>query len=85
MRLMRLAMFVVTLIGLNACGGDADITCDKVRTYQEAQAGKRVVAPDDLDGLEPLREMPLPQASPQAPRPPGSPCIDRPPQVNIGE
>ena len=85
MALLRPAIIVVVLTALSACGGGGDLTCDKVRTYQLAQQGKRVVAPDDLDDLEPLLEVPLPQASPQPARPPGSPCIDRPPGVKIGE
>ena len=34
--------------------------------------------------LEPDREMPLPEASPRPPREPGSPCVDRPPEIEIG-
>lgn len=84
MMLMRLALVLVVLNALSACGSTVDITCDDVRIYQLAVESKRVKAPDDLDDLDPLREIPLPEASPQQPRPPGTPCIDRPPEINIG-
>lgn len=75
---------VLLTLGLSACGKDVDLTCDDVQTYQLAVAGKRVEVPDDLDPLDPLKEVPLPKASPQPPRPPGSACIDRPPGVKLG-
>lgn len=68
------------LVGLSACG-DVNLTCEDPELYQLAERHDRVEAPEDLDDLEPLREMPLPEASPAPPRPPGSPCIDRPPSV----
>lgn len=85
MACLRLAVMLIVILGAAGCGGTAELACDEVRTYQLAAEGKRVEAPPDLDGLEPLREIPLPEASPQSPRPPGSPCIDRPPEVRIGE
>lgn len=84
MTLAVLALMIALLTGLSACGGAVDVTCDDVRTYQTAVPGKRVKSPDDLDDLDLLREMPLPEASPQPPRPAGSECIDRPPAVRIG-
>ena len=72
------------LAGLAACGKDMDLTCDDVQTYQLAVASKRVEVPDDLDALDPLKEVPLPHASPRAERPAGSACIDRPPKVKLG-
>ena len=79
MKLARLTMIVLVL-GLSACGGSKTMTCDE-GPYQIAVRGSRVEAPDGLDNLEPLREIPLPEASPRAPRPEGSPCLDRPPMV----
>lgn len=67
-----------------ACGGQTDLTCDEVQFYQRAKEGKRVEAPEGLDDLDPLQEMPIPRASAEAARPPGSVCIDRPPQVDLG-
>ena len=82
---MRRVIIAISLLaGLAGCGGEVSLTCDEVEAYQLATPGKRVTAPDDLDDLEPLREMPMPKASPQPTRPEGSPCIDLPPTVTIG-
>ena len=85
MTLMRLFILAGLLLGLSACGGPVELACDDVRAYQLAGQNKRIHTPDDLDDLEPLREMPLPEASPQPERPAGSPCLDLPPKVDIGE
>lgn len=80
---------LLALLGLlslvSACSGNKFQSCDEVRSYQLAAEGKRIETPDDLDGLEPLREMPLPKASPRPPRPEGSPCLDLPPSVLTGQ
>jgi uncharacterized lipoprotein len=70
--------------GLTACGGQAELKCEDGRTYLSAAMAPRVKAPDDLDDLEVLKEMPLPQASPQKPRPAGSPCLEKPPKIIEG-
>ena len=84
MTAFRIAILVVLLAGLGGCGG-VDLTCDDVRAYQLAVEGKRIEAPDGLDDLDPVKEAILPEASPRQEREPGSPCIDRPPAVIIGE
>lgn len=81
--MVRFTVLLFAFAGVAGCGGPAELTCDEAETYQLAVDGKRVVVPDDLDSLEPLREMPLPEASPQPPRPPDSPCIDMPPEARI--
>ena len=78
------AVLVVLFAALGGCGG-IELTCDDVRVYQLAEETTRIEAPEDLDDLDPLKEAPLPEASPRAEREPGSPCIDRPPTVKIGE
>jgi uncharacterized lipoprotein len=78
MMLARLMLFVL-IVGLAACGGSKELTCDTEAAYLSAVRAPRVQAPEDLDDLEELREMPLPQASPQAPRPTDSKCLDAPP------
>ena len=82
---MRLIILAGMLLGLSACGGSIERACDDVRVYQLATEGKRVEAPDGLNDLEPLKEMPLPEASPQPPRPAGSPCLDLPPTLIISD
>ncbi len=86
MKTTNLLTLLVFLWAASACGGGDQIkSCDEVRRYQLAEEGKRIDTPDDLDDLEPLREMPLPKASPRPPRPEGSPCLDLPPSVLTGE
>jgi len=75
---------LVLLVSVVACGKDAELACDDVETYQLAVAGKRIEVPEGLDPLDPLKEVPLPKASPRPARPAGSACIDRPPKVQIG-
>lgn len=82
---MRLIIPAGMLLGLSACGGPIELACDDVRAYQLAAEGKRVEAPDDLNDLEPLKEMPLPEASPQPQRSVGSPCLDLPPMISVSE
>ena len=71
----------VGMAALSGCGGTPDKSCDEVRLYQLAAEGKRIETPDDLDELNALKEIPLPQASPRPPRPAGSPCLDLPPSI----
>jgi uncharacterized lipoprotein len=78
MMLARLTCIVLAT-GLSACGGSNEFTCDDEAPYLSAVRAPRVQAPEDLDNLEQLREMPIPQASPQAPRPTDSRCLDFPP------
>ena len=74
----------VMALALAACSGTTDLTCDEEMYYQASKLGKRVEAPEGLDELDPVREMTLPSASPREPRPEGSPCFDRPPQIQLG-
>ena len=77
----RTLTVAAALCALAGCGGTIDRTCDDVRIYQLAQEGKRIQVPEGLDPLDELDEIPLPEASPQAGRPPGSPCLDLPPNI----
>ena len=43
--------------------------------------GKRIVAPEGLDSLNELAEMPIPRADPNAPQMPPGVCNDRPPMI----
>ena len=81
MKYINLLIVLLLLSGLSACATDALAPCEDVYRYQLATEGKRIETPEDLDDLEPLREMPLPEASPRPPRPEGSPCIDLPPSI----
>ena len=83
--MQRFLALIIVLVasGLGACGGTVDLACDDVELYQLAEKRPRIQAPEDLDALDPIREVPLPEASPRPQRPPGSPCLDRPPTVTI--
>jgi hypothetical protein len=83
MKFVRLLFLLGAFAGLAACG-KPDLTCDDPSPYQLAVSGKRVQPPTDLDKLEPLREMPLPDASPAKPRTENSPCLDLPPAIAPG-
>jgi len=69
------------LAALSACGGEADLTCDDPRPYQEAVENGRRKTPEDLDTPQPYLEMPVPEANPRPERPKGSPCLDLPPRL----
>ena len=79
MTLTRMS-FLALVASLGACGGSADLTCEE-GSYKRAVRGPRVQAPEDLDNLQPNREMPVPTASPRDPLPEGAPCIELPPAV----
>jgi uncharacterized lipoprotein len=83
-RIARGLLFTVLLpflAALSACGGEADLTCDDPRPYQEAVQNERLKTPEDLDAPQPYREMPVPEANPRPERPKGSPCLDLPPRI----
>ncbi len=77
-------IFLSLIAGLTACGGQSELECEEGGVYLAAKQAPRVAAPDDLDNLDPLREMPLPDASPQQPRPAGSTCLEMPPAIIDG-
>ncbi len=83
MILVRLILLSL-VAGLTACGGQDEIKCDDGGIYLTVRQSPRVKAPNDLDDLNVLKEMPLPEASPQQPRPAGSTCLERPPKIIDG-
>ena len=66
---------------LAACGGEARLTCDEPRRYQEAVNNERLRTPEDLDAPQTYLEMPVPEANPRPERPKGSRCLELPPQI----
>ena len=84
MKSLRITI-VLPLLALSACGGDdAILKCESGGIYLNATETPRVRAPEDLDNLDSLREMPLPEASPRAERPADGGCIEAPPDA-LGE
>ena len=79
MMLARLLLIAV-LGAIAACGGSKNLACDE-GPYQTAVHAPRVQSPEGLDSLDPLDEVPLPAASPQAPWPSDGPCLELPPET----
>lgn len=69
---------ILTALLLGACGGMPD--CQKPQLYQEAVPGKRIELLDGMDNLSADRELKIPEASLDAPPPPGE-CLDAPPTM----
>ena len=63
----------------SACG--QQLTCDSPQPYQASIEVGRIQTPEGLDELNEGKEMDIPRASPQDPRPAGSPCLDLPPSI----
>ena len=81
MRMIWLATVIAATSILSGCGGDDVINyrCDEVKLYQEVRPTKRIEAPEGLDPLNSLAEMPIPKPENVAERPEGSRCIELPP------
>ena len=79
MRWARL-MLLAGVITMAACGGAQEIECEH-GTYKEAVRSPRVKAPEGLDDLDRIKEMPIPTASPQEPRDEDGRCLEMPPTV----
>lgn len=78
---MRLTIILITALAAGMSGCAQNLTCDDPQPYQAAIETDKIAAPDGLDELQEGREMRIPRASPQDPRPPGSPCLDLPPPI----
>lgn len=81
MRKLLLVTAITAASTLFGCGGDDMInyTCDEPQRYQAVQPVKRVEAPEGLDPLNRLAEMPIPKPENVTERPAGSRCIELPP------
>lgn len=78
--MMRVMLLLITAI-LAGCGGNIGLVeCDE-GPYLAAARAPKVAAPEGLDDLNPLAEIPLPSASPQEPWPADGPCLEQPPQI----
>lgn len=80
MKLLRV-MFVVALFSVSACRGNIDLKCDDEGAYRQATRAPRVQVPEDLDNLEALKEMPVPEASPQREHSSEGTCLESPPII----
>jgi uncharacterized lipoprotein len=81
---MRLfAALALPLLAMTACGGDKPVarSCDEHVLYKEAREHRRIETPEDMSPLDPEKEMPVPDPSPQPGRETDAPCLDVPPAV----
>ena len=78
-----LLVIVFGLLGLAGCRGDAELKCDDGGAYLIAAETPRVAAPEDLDDLDAIREVPLPDASPRVNQGEGG-CLEAPPRADSG-
>lgn len=81
---MRLfAALALVMLAMTACGGDKPVarSCDEHVLYKEAREHRRIEAPEDMSPLDPEKEMPVPEPSPQTGRATDAPCLDLPPVV----
>ena len=78
------ALLMATLV--SACGNNEPraVDCEANLKYQNRVEGKRVVAPEGLDQLSELEELPIPRADPDAPKMPEGVCNDAPPVIGLG-
>ncbi|MBT8107206.1 MAG: hypothetical protein KJP17_03160 [Gammaproteobacteria bacterium] len=83
---VRLVAVLITGFMLSACGGNdtKEVVCKNDLRYQNRVVGKRIVAPQGLDQLDEYKEMPVPQADPDAPQPAPGTCDDMPPVIQVG-
>jgi len=77
MSIVRVSMLLTVAALTTACGNK--LTCDEPERYQASGPGPRIDAPDGMSELQSFKELKIPEASPQTPRPEGSPCLERPP------
>ncbi len=77
------ALFLL-MAALTISGCASAPTCEEPAFYESATGGKRIEAPDDLDGLDEYKEMVIPEASPRPPRDLSAGCLDRPPTLSTG-
>lgn len=81
---MRHLVPLVSVLVIAACGGETIVTCDD-GPYLTALRAPKVQAPEGLDNLDPLNEIPLPEASPRDSEANTSGCLESPPQILIIE
>ncbi|MCH8302929.1 MAG: hypothetical protein IH912_09260 [Proteobacteria bacterium] len=81
----RAGVLLVFTAAVMITGCNSAPTCDELAFYESAEGGRRIVAPEDLDGLDEYKEMVIPEASPRPPRDLSAGCIDRPPTLKTSK
>ena len=77
MSIVRVSLLLTVAVLTTGCGNK--LTCDEPQRYQASGPGPRIDAPDGMSELQSFKELKIPEASPQTPRPAGLPCLERPP------
>ena len=72
---------IAALLLVSACGSDKPLKCKGPTDYLQARPAPRVEAPEDLDDLDKLKEMPVPEVSPQEVSAEEGECLDSPPEI----
>lgn len=75
----RNGLLVFSLTVLAACGGNK--TCEEEEFYESSRLGEPIVVPDDLDDIDTVNELKIPEPSGRPPRPADAGCVDQPPKV----
>ncbi len=83
MKRARVLLALTVAVMITGCSSAP--TCDELAFYESAEGGKRIEAPEDLDGLDQYKEMVIPEASPRPPRDLSAGCIDRPPTLKTSK
>jgi len=81
----RAGVLLALTVAVMITGCSSAPTCDELAFYESAEGGKRIEAPEDLDGLDQYKEMVIPEASPRPPRDLSAGCIDRPPTLKTSK
>jgi hypothetical protein len=81
----KVAVLFLLVAALIIVGCSSAPICDELAFYESATGGRRIKAPDDLDGLDELKEMAIPEASPRQARDLSAGCIDKPPILKTSE
>ncbi len=81
----RAGVLLAFTVAVMVTGCNSAPTCDELAFYESAEGGKRIEAPEDLDGLDQYKEMVIPEASPRPPRDLSAGCMDRPPTLKTSE
>jgi hypothetical protein len=83
--MMGLKVSVITTIALLFAGCGGTPQCREPQPYEQARLGQPIEVPEDLDPLDPGREMTIPEPSPRPPRGTDAPCLEYPPTLTGGE
>ena len=74
---IRRVLFICLIMGLGACASDP--YCEEPQPYQASVSGKRIVAPEGLDGPAEYKETKIPDVAVKT-HTGEKGCVDKPPR-----